>query len=115
MKRSAFQAREKYSWRAKTFDFAESLRWARSSGKCRAVGDLRATASCRAEGQGLCRRQPLPDQPVRIPSAPMSPPLSRDRLASLLAASARRRVAVIGDAMLDVYLRGDVDRVSPEA
>jgi D-beta-D-heptose 7-phosphate kinase/D-beta-D-heptose 1-phosphate adenosyltransferase len=45
----------------------------------------------------------------------MLPPLSRDRLASLLAASARRRVAVIGDAMLDVYLRGDVDRVSPEA
>src|SRR6185369_3416684 len=65
--------------------------------------------------QGLCRRQPWPDQPVRLPAAPMSPPLSRDRLASLLAASARRRVAVIGDAMLDVYLRGDVDRVSPEA
>jgi D-beta-D-heptose 7-phosphate kinase/D-beta-D-heptose 1-phosphate adenosyltransferase len=26
-----------------------------------------------------------------------------------------RRVAVLGDAMLDVYLRGDADRVSPEA
>src|SRR5262249_2187641 len=26
-----------------------------------------------------------------------------------------RRVAVIGDAMLDVYLRGDVERISPEA
>ena len=41
--------------------------------------------------------------------------LSRDRLAALLAAAARRRIAVVGDAMLDVYLRGDVDRVSPEA
>lgn len=27
----------------------------------------------------------------------------------------RKRVAVVGDAMLDVYLRGDVDRISPEA
>jgi D-beta-D-heptose 7-phosphate kinase/D-beta-D-heptose 1-phosphate adenosyltransferase len=26
-----------------------------------------------------------------------------------------RRVAIVGDAMLDVYLRGDVDRISPEA
>lgn len=26
-----------------------------------------------------------------------------------------RRVAVVGDAMLDVYLRGDVERISPEA
>ncbi|HEX3868377.1 MAG TPA: D-glycero-beta-D-manno-heptose-7-phosphate kinase [Gemmatimonadaceae bacterium] len=41
--------------------------------------------------------------------------LSRDRLASLLAVGAQRRVAVIGDAMLDVYLRGDVERISPEA
>jgi D-beta-D-heptose 7-phosphate kinase/D-beta-D-heptose 1-phosphate adenosyltransferase len=41
--------------------------------------------------------------------------LSRDRLVSLLAAAAARRVAVVGDAMLDVYLRGDVERISPEA
>jgi D-beta-D-heptose 7-phosphate kinase/D-beta-D-heptose 1-phosphate adenosyltransferase len=41
--------------------------------------------------------------------------LSRDRLVALLGASAGRRVAVVGDAMLDVYLRGDVDRISPEA
>ena len=41
--------------------------------------------------------------------------LSRDRLVALLDASAGRRVAVVGDAMLDVYLRGDVDRISPEA
>src|ERR1700712_5075595 len=41
--------------------------------------------------------------------------LSRDRMAALLEASAHCRVAVIGDAMLDVYLRGDVERISPEA
>jgi rfaE bifunctional protein kinase chain/domain len=41
--------------------------------------------------------------------------LSRDRLVALLNASAGRRVAVVGDAMLDVYLRGDVERISPEA
>lgn len=41
--------------------------------------------------------------------------ISRDRLAALLAAAAAHRVAIVGDAMLDVYLRGDVDRISPEA
>jgi len=41
--------------------------------------------------------------------------LTRDRLLSLLDGASRRRVAVIGDAMLDVYLRGDVERISPEA
>src|SRR5215213_995762 len=41
--------------------------------------------------------------------------LPRARLAELLAAAAGRRIAVVGDAMLDVYLRGDVDRISPEA
>ena len=32
-----------------------------------------------------------------------------------MTAAQGRRVAVVGDAMLDVYLRGDVDRISPEA
>src|SRR3954465_8320444 len=41
--------------------------------------------------------------------------LPRDRLLPLLAAAARNRGAVVGDAMLDVYLRGEVDRISPEA
>ncbi|HET9424968.1 MAG TPA: bifunctional ADP-heptose synthase [Gemmatimonadaceae bacterium] len=41
--------------------------------------------------------------------------LKRDRLVSLLQAARTRRVAVVGDAMLDVYLRGDVERISPEA
>ncbi len=42
-------------------------------------------------------------------------PISRNRLSELLAAARGLRVVVVGDAMLDVYLRGDVDRVSPEA
>lgn len=42
-------------------------------------------------------------------------PIARARLAALLAAAPSRRIAIVGDAMLDVYLRGDVDRISPEA
>jgi rfaE bifunctional protein kinase chain/domain len=45
----------------------------------------------------------------------MSLTISRDRLETLLAGARGRRVAVIGDAMLDIYLRGDVERISPEA
>jgi D-glycero-beta-D-manno-heptose-7-phosphate kinase len=41
--------------------------------------------------------------------------IARDRLAALLEAARERRVIVVGDAMLDVYLRGDVERISPEA
>jgi D-glycero-beta-D-manno-heptose-7-phosphate kinase len=41
--------------------------------------------------------------------------ISRERLLALLDAARGTRIAVIGDAMLDVYLRGDVDRISPEA
>jgi D-beta-D-heptose 7-phosphate kinase/D-beta-D-heptose 1-phosphate adenosyltransferase len=41
--------------------------------------------------------------------------LSRDRLVGLLQSAAGRRIAVVGDAMLDVYLHGDVERISPEA
>src|SRR5919201_759378 len=41
--------------------------------------------------------------------------LSRARLCSLLHEASQRRIAIVGDAMLDVYLRGDVDRISPEA
>jgi rfaE bifunctional protein kinase chain/domain len=41
--------------------------------------------------------------------------LARARLSALLAAAPRTRIAIIGDAMLDVYLRGDVERISPEA
>lgn len=41
--------------------------------------------------------------------------IARDRLISLLEAARSRRVAIVGDAMLDVYLRGEVERISPEA
>ena len=41
--------------------------------------------------------------------------ISRDRILALLEGAKDRRIAVIGDAMLDVYLRGDVERISPEA
>jgi len=43
--------------------------------------------------------------------------IPRDRLAALLAAPAKHhtRIAILGDAMLDLYLRGDVERISPEA
>lgn len=44
---------------------------------------------------------------------PLSVP--RSRICELLAAASGHRVAVIGDAMLDVYFRGDVERISPEA
>ena len=47
--------------------------------------------------------------------APAPAALSRVRLIDLLEGMKGRRVAVVGDAMLDVYLRGDVDRISPEA
>ena len=41
--------------------------------------------------------------------------LSRDRIEALLAKMARSRVVVVGDAMLDIYLAGETDRISPEA
>ncbi len=41
--------------------------------------------------------------------------LSHDRLLQLLDAARHVRIAIIGDAMLDVYLRGEVERISPEA
>ncbi|MEO7216795.1 MAG: PfkB family carbohydrate kinase [Gemmatimonadaceae bacterium] len=41
--------------------------------------------------------------------------IQRDRLVSLLESAKRYHVAVVGDAMLDVYLVGDVERISPEA
>jgi D-beta-D-heptose 7-phosphate kinase/D-beta-D-heptose 1-phosphate adenosyltransferase len=43
------------------------------------------------------------------------PTISRARLRSLLDAARDQRIVIVGDAMLDVYLMGDVDRISPEA
>src|SRR5260370_31396890 len=41
--------------------------------------------------------------------------LTRDRIEALLRRMAGAKLVVVGDAMLDVYLVGEVDRVSPEA
>ncbi len=41
--------------------------------------------------------------------------LTRERLQALLTKMAAQRIVVLGDAMLDVYLAGDVERISPEA
>jgi D-glycero-beta-D-manno-heptose-7-phosphate kinase len=41
--------------------------------------------------------------------------LSRDRLERLLGRMASCRIVVVGDAMLDIYLSGDAERISPEA
>ncbi len=43
------------------------------------------------------------------------PPLSRDRLLQLIQRMKSSRVVVIGDIMLDRYLHGDTERLSPEA
>ena len=45
----------------------------------------------------------------------MSTSLSRERLIELLDRGRHARISVIGDAMLDVYLSGEVERISPEA
>lgn len=41
--------------------------------------------------------------------------IHRERVIALLEGMRHRRIVVIGDAMLDIYLLGDVDRISPEA
>jgi D-beta-D-heptose 7-phosphate kinase/D-beta-D-heptose 1-phosphate adenosyltransferase len=45
----------------------------------------------------------------------MTTSITRSRLVALLEGARDKRIAVVGDAMLDVYLSGDVDRISPEA
>ena len=52
----------------------------------------------------------MPPSPSSLP-----PTIARDRLVALLDAAPRQHVVIVGDAMLDVYLHGDVDRISPEA
>src|SRR2546425_7950952 len=41
--------------------------------------------------------------------------LTRDRLETLLRKMVSQRIVVVGDAMLDIYLSGDAERISPEA
>src|SRR5690349_13714040 len=45
----------------------------------------------------------------------MTTAIPRDRLKQLLDGARGKRIVVVGDAMLDVYLSGDVERISPEA
>ncbi len=53
--------------------------------------------------------------PSRRTAKPSGAHITRKRLTSLLDAMRRKRIVVVGDAMLDVYLGGDVERISPEA
>lgn len=41
--------------------------------------------------------------------------IARTRLDELVNRASGLRIAIVGDAMLDVYLKGDVERISPEA
>ena len=41
--------------------------------------------------------------------------LTREHLEALFGKMAERRIVVLGDAMLDIYLSGDAERISPEA
>jgi rfaE bifunctional protein kinase chain/domain len=41
--------------------------------------------------------------------------VTRDDLETLFAKMAERRIVVVGDAMLDIYLSGEAERISPEA
>src|SRR2546422_5475411 len=43
------------------------------------------------------------------------PRFTRERLESLLGKMSERRIVVVGDAMLDIYLLGEAERISPEA
>jgi rfaE bifunctional protein kinase chain/domain len=43
------------------------------------------------------------------------PPMPRDRVLSLIERMAKSRIVVVGDLILDRYLIGDTDRLSPEA
>ena len=45
----------------------------------------------------------------------MSTSIAHERLLHLLEQAHGKRIVVVGDAMLDVYLSGDVERISPEA
>src|SRR5829696_6134902 len=62
-----------------------------------------------------CARSVCSPRAGHLPCPSMIERISRERLTELLNLSQGRRVVVVGDAMLDVYLRGEVDRISPEA
>src|SRR3954468_12160980 len=47
--------------------------------------------------------------------APMLPEIEKHRITNLMHRARAKRIVVVGDAMLDIYLTGDVERISPEA
>src|SRR5437867_1404186 len=108
MNRREFHARMKYSWMLRTEDFAWALSRSISSDKMnRGMRHRPARGQCRAQrGQAVCRLLILGAMPLSI---------GRDRLETLLDAASRTRIVAVGDAMLDEYLVGDVERISPEA
>lgn len=69
----------------------------------------------RAACSPLVRPTRAPLVSLIMPASPSIPAIARDRLVALLDAARHQHVVIIGDAMLDVYLRGDVERISPEA
>ncbi len=90
------------------------------------TGDRRETADARGDargddeldisvGRGTGTARPVTKLIGATSFLAMTPTISRARLEALLADAASQHVVIIGDAMLDVYLRGDVDRISPEA
>src|SRR2546428_11710820 len=50
-----------------------------------------------------------------MPASQPDSRLTRDRLETLLRKMVSQRIVVVGDAMLDIYLSGEAERISPEA
>src|SRR5665647_19449 len=121
MNRIALAASPKYSWTASTRILAPSLMLSRKpANRISREGDplpgrkLPSAAKSRDVPEpAAVQSSDRATRPVAYP--PMHPLIARERLSALLHAAAGRRIAVIGDAMLDVYLQGDVERISPEA
>src|SRR5688572_22165801 len=99
--------------------FANRMGVERSSGRSPSKGKayaLNQAANCELRTADCGLRPALTGTrgassfPPRMPNH-----LSRERLVELLEAARGKRVVIVGDAMLDVYLQGDVDRISPEA
>ena len=57
----------------------------------------------------------MPNVPGFMKSSSADPRSSRDRVIALLERMTGQQILVVGDAMLDVYLTGDAERISPEA
>src|SRR5438034_6794771 len=81
-----------------------SQRRPRGRGERHEMGGERDTQLSVPRARGVAVTTPIPGSRF-----------SRDQLERLLGKMAGRRVVVVGDAMLDIYLSGDAERISPEA